>query len=393
MLSLANDKGWTWFDPVGQYMRNKYGHGFQSQPYSDSQTYRAVIRSAAMTAKAPPIFTWWGSYQIRDLVDAGAIADLTPQMQRWISDYKVNLSVVDTFKVNGRYYGAPLYLSYWVIFYNKNVFKRYGLVPPATWQQFMELCDQLKHHGVAPLVQFAQPEWTGFIWFENLVANTNPQLYQRLIEGKASYTDPEVVKVMQLWKSLADKGYFETPPPSNNTPPINFIQGKTAMLLMGQWYQPTLVQNGMKSGQDLGAFIMPAITPGLPPQVIFETSPIVIDAHTRYRDQAIATLESWMHPDVQQQWVNLADFISAEAIVSTNDPVVKQIQQQVTTQHVGLFNRYYEATPVPIAVQVSSALAQFILQPDSYMQVLHNCESIASQYWSTQPDDVGHALG
>ena len=85
-LPLANDKAsWApWFNSVGQYMVDKYQVGFQSQPYSDTSIFQGVIRSAAMTSKAPPLFTWWSGAQLQDLAKAGAVADLTPQMQNSI---------------------------------------------------------------------------------------------------------------------------------------------------------------------------------------------------------------------------------------------------------------------------------------------------------------------
>jgi len=383
-LSLANDKAsWTpWFNSVGQYMISKYQMGFQSQPYSDTAAYQGVMRSAVMTAKSPPLFTWWSGYQLQDLAKSGAVADLTPQMQGWIKDDGVNQNVAKAFEYNGHYYGAPSYLSYWVIVYNKHVFSQYNLKPPTTWQEFMQLNDTLKSHGVTPLTQYSQDSWTGFIWFENLMINTDPQLYEDLMVGKASYTDPRVVKVMQLWKSMEDKGYFSTPLNMGN-PPKEFAQGKIAMDLVGTWYESSLIQAGMKPGTDFGAFIMPPITPGLAPQLIFETSPIVVSARSSSKDQATKVIDTFMKADVQQKWVDATSFVSANSSVPANNDVNKDLNQQVTEQHVILHNRYWEATPAQIAVPASAALIQFILHPDTYMQVLQNCQTTAQQYWST----------
>lgn len=383
-LSLANDKaGWApWFNTTGQYMVQKYQAGFQSQPYPDTNAYQGVMRTAVMTSKAPPLFTWWSGYQIQDLAKAGAATDLTSQMQDWIKNDGVNPDVAKAFQYNGHYYGAPSYLSYWVIFYNKHVFNQYGLKPPTSWQEFMQINDTLKSHGVAPLTQYSQDSWTGFIWFENLLVNTDPQLYEDLMVGKASYTDPRIVKVMQLWKDMEDKGYFSTPLNMAN-PPKEFVQGKIAMDLVGTWFEPTLIQAGMKPGTDFGAFIMPAITPGLKPQLIFETSPIVVAAHSPSKDQAVKVLDTFMKPDVQQKWVEATSFISADSSVPANNDVNTAISKQVTPDQVTLHNRFWEATPSQIAVPAAAALVQVVLHPETYMQVLQNCQSTAQQYWSS----------
>ncbi len=384
-LSLANDKpGWApWFNSVGTYMKDKYQVGFQSQPYTDTTVFQGVIRSAAQTTKAPPLFTWWSGYQMNELAKAGALADLTTHMQGWIKNNGVNPDVARAFQVNGRYYGAPSYLAYWVIFYNKQVFSKYNLQPPTTWQEFMDINETLKGHGVAPLVQYSQPAWSGFIWFESLLVNTDPQLYEDLMVGKVSYTDPRIVQVMQVWKSLEDKGYFGTPENQAN-PPTSFVQGKTAMNLMGQWYEPTLIQAGMKAGVDFDAFLLPPITSGIPTQVIFETSPIVVAAHSPHVQQAIQAVDIFMKPDVQQQWVNTTSFVSGDSVVPANLSINTALNKQVSAQNVVLHNRYWEATPSQIAVPAAADLIQFILHPNSYMQVLQNCQTLAQQYWSAQ---------
>ncbi len=382
-LSLANDKPtWAnWFNAVGTYMKNKYQVGFQSQPYSDTSIFQGVVRSAAQTTKAPPLFTWWSGYQMDPIAKAGDVADLTTLTQKWIKNYGLNPDIASAFQVNGRYYGAPSYLAYWVIFYNKHVFSTYDLQPPTTWQEFMQLNATLKSHGVTPLVQYSQDSWTGFIWFENLLVNSDPQLYEDLMVGKVSYTDPRIVKIMQLWKSLEDEGFFGTPENMAN-PPTSFVQGKTAMNLIGQWYEPTLIQAGMKPGVDFDAFLMPAITSGLQTQLIFETSPIVVSAHSPYLKQALDAVDVFMRPDVQQQWVNATSFVSADSSVPANNSINTQINQLVATQKVPLHNRYWEATPSQIAVPAAADLVQFILHPDSYEQVLQNCQILAQQYWS-----------
>ena len=50
-----------------------------------------------------------------------------------------------------------------------------------------------------------------FVWFETLLAGKDPDLYDALATGKAKYTDPGVVDVMNDWKKLIEAGYFSDP--------------------------------------------------------------------------------------------------------------------------------------------------------------------------------------
>jgi len=53
------------------------------------------------------------------LVKAGALANMTSLVKVWEAKYGLNPDVENAYKVNGQYYGAPLYNSDWVMYYNK----------------------------------------------------------------------------------------------------------------------------------------------------------------------------------------------------------------------------------------------------------------------------------
>lgn len=384
LLAVANDKP-TWapaFNTVGQYMQQHYGVGIQAQPYADTNTFQAVMRSALPTQKVPPLFTWWSGYQIQELAKTGDVVDLTPYVKQWEKQYGLNPDVADAFLYKGKYYGAPLYSSYWVVFYNKAVFQQYHLSPPTTWAQYLHICDVLKKNGVTPMYQSSQPSWTGFIWFENFLINTNPALYAKLMAGKVSYTNPGVVKVMKLWQSLENKGYFSAPQNLNN-PPIPFIKGRIGMMLIGQWDEATLMQAGMQPGSGFGEFVMPPITPGIGWHVIFETGPIVVARNSPQESEAIKAVNTFMKPAVQVQWDKAQGLTSAESVVPQTIVVNTQISDFIKKHHVQALNRYWEATPPQIAIYGSGELIKEELQPNAYMSILQAIQNVAAQYWKS----------
>lgn len=225
ILNVYNDKA-NWansFNKVGQYEAHKYGVGFKSVPYADTTTYQAAIDQAIVGNNPPDLLTWWTGDQFQKLVSSGKVADLTNEWKIYEKE-GLNPGFASSFTVNGHIYGAPLYVSYWDIYYNKQIFDKYGLKPPKTWNDFISLCNTLKSHNVTPLGQSVNGGWPGFIWFEELLARSNPTLYNNLMVGKASYTDPGVVKVMQLWKSMEDKGYFAKPEDMTTGVPGDFAK-------------------------------------------------------------------------------------------------------------------------------------------------------------------------
>lgn len=384
-LPLSNDKApWTTgFNTIGKQLATLDGIGWKAQPYSSTTAFQAVVRAAATTSKAPPLFTWWSGQQLVPLVQAGALANLTPEVKVWEAKYGLNPDVENAYKVHGNYYGAPLYTADWVMYYNKKDYAKYHLSVPTTWSALMHNAAVLKAHGVAPFDYYVD-DWAGFIWFEQFLIETNPTAYTQLVNGTISYTSPPVVAAMEQWRKVADLGYFATPNDIDTETGTRFANGQAAMLLMGTWDEATLIHDGMVPGKTFGAFIVPPINKAVGWHMIFETGPVVVSAHNPDEQEAIKSVDTFMEPSVQKSWDKVMDFTSAETAVPTGDPTALAVRSQIKTNHVHLLNRYWEATPPQIAVPVSTQLSKFILNPNLSLQpFLQSLQHIAASYWST----------
>ena len=62
----------------------------------------------------------------------------------------------------------------------------------------------LKEQGVTPIALGSISKWPAQFWFDYLLLRTaGPEYRAQLMAGEASYTDPEVVRAMELWAELA----------------------------------------------------------------------------------------------------------------------------------------------------------------------------------------------
>ncbi|HXW81282.1 MAG TPA: hypothetical protein VEJ84_17405 [Acidimicrobiales bacterium] len=385
-LQLANDKP-TWtsaYNAIGPVIAKADGGvGWQAEPFPNTTAFQAVMRTAATTSKAPPLYTWWSGQQLLPLVKAGAVANLTPYVKTWESKYGLNPDVENAYEVNGQYYGAPENTADWVMFYNKKDFAKYNIGIPTTWAQLMSDAATFKKNGISPFTYYVD-DWAGFIWFEQLLVEQNPTAYQQLVTGKISYTSAPVVQAMNEWKTLANDGYFATPEDIDTAQPTAFVNGSQAMMLIGSWDEETLIKAGMVPGKDFGTFVVPPIDPSVGWQMIFETGPIVVSAHSSQEKAALTALNTFMEPSVQAKWDQLQAFTSPESAVKSTDPTAIYVANEIKAENVHLNNRYWEATPPQIAVPVSSDLSKFILNPNlSLMPFLQSLQQVATSYWST----------
>ncbi|QQO07897.1 ABC transporter substrate-binding protein [Breznakiella homolactica] len=79
------------------------------------------------------------------LEDAGLAAPITDILpQEFINDFYPD--VINSFKINGKAYGIPLYISPYVLYYNKELFRQAGLdpnKPPATYDEMLAMAEKL----------------------------------------------------------------------------------------------------------------------------------------------------------------------------------------------------------------------------------------------------------
>ncbi len=74
--------------------------------------------------------------------------------------------------------------------------------------------------------------------------------------GRAQVHRSEPVqRVFEIWGDLYAKGYFTDPASQEEQP--DFVRGKGAMYLIGDWAIGLVEAAGFKAGEDFGAFIMP----------------------------------------------------------------------------------------------------------------------------------------
>jgi ABC-type glycerol-3-phosphate transport system substrate-binding protein len=357
-------------------------------PYADTSTYQAAVRATLRTPSAPGIFTWWSGYRMKDLVDAGLVADVSDLWKKYTDAGTYNPSLASAYTFDGKIYGIPNLVAYWVVFYNKKVFADAGVTAPTTWEELEATAAALKGKGVTPFGATVQGRWPAFIWFEEFLVRQNPDFYNRLMNGEAKYTDPEAQAVFAKWKEWIDAGYFTDPSidfgtAGSNAMASQFAQGKLAMILVGTWYAGTLVEAGM-AAEDIGVFIMPNATADMGPAVIFETGPLLISENSAQKADALKVADYWMSASAQQTWTDEMDFPPVNSEVTAKSALISELTGQIISGNYNQINRFWEATPPEIAEAAVDELGVFMLDPTKADQVMTNLQALADKVWAAQ---------
>ncbi len=139
-------------------------------------------------------------------------ADLTNE--EWVS--RLDPVVADQSSLDGKLYGAEVWdvvaANYWVIVYNKDIFAKYNLSVPKTFDEFESVCATLKQNGVTPLYEPVSDGWHHVLWFPSVGAQfeaLEPGLYDKLNANQATFAaDANTTKAMSQLNDLYQKGYF-----------------------------------------------------------------------------------------------------------------------------------------------------------------------------------------
>jgi xylobiose transport system substrate-binding protein len=234
--------------------------------------YKQKLRVALGSPNAPDVFFNWGGGNLKQYVDAGKVADLTPLLEQ-NPELKAAFipSVLDAAKINGKYYGLPMRgVQPVALFYNKKVFAQAGVQPPKTWEDLLTLVDTFKKRGVTPIALAGSQSWTELMWAEYLLDRRGgPQVFQNIRDGKGEgWKDPAVLQAMTDIRTLTDRGAFGTKFASVGYDvggaSTLLAKGRAAMHLMGSWeYVNQLGQSPefVKAG-DLGWVPFPSVPGG-----------------------------------------------------------------------------------------------------------------------------------
>ncbi len=127
------------------------------------------------------------------------------------------------------------------ILYNKSIFDLYGLEEPQTYQEFLQLCSQLKSHGITPIGVAGSDLWHLEFWvnhfFRTDILNQNENWLEDKNQGLVSWQDTEAVTMLghlqQLLSGDAVDPEWELKTDSNLA--YSMSQADVAMIYTGSW--------------------------------------------------------------------------------------------------------------------------------------------------------------
>jgi ABC-type glycerol-3-phosphate transport system substrate-binding protein len=232
---------------------------------------------------------------------AGLLAPIDEFFDKWADKDQFIPSTIKALTINGKLYGIPYNTNVRVLLYRKDLFDKYSLTPPKTWDELLQdgATISSKESGVAGIglttksgsVRTFQ-EFISFFFEAN--NGENPYKYDDAAKKWAMNTTPE--KLGEVFKLYADFFFAATPSAANQNSRGNdyqstdtdYVSGKSAMVPMGPWiYQYRANGDVAKKilEEETGVIPLP-LPPGGVQATYLEVKPISINAFSKDKEDA-----------------------------------------------------------------------------------------------------------
>ncbi|MBV9392003.1 MAG: sugar ABC transporter substrate-binding protein [Verrucomicrobia bacterium] len=230
---------------------------------------------------------------------AGLLAPIEEQFAQWPDKDQFVPSTIKALTINGHLYGVPYNTNVRVLLYRKDLFEKYGLTPPKTWDELLQTAATIsaKESGISGLglttksgsVRTFQ-EFISFFFEAN--NGENPFKYDEGSKKWTINTTPEVLgKVLKLYGDF----FFAGNPPAANqntrgndyqSTDTDYVSGKSAMVPMGPWiYQYRANGEVAKKILEQQTGVIPLPLPAGGVQATYlEVKPISINAFSKEKD-------------------------------------------------------------------------------------------------------------
>lgn len=176
--------------------------------YVLNDSYKEKIRVLVSTDDLPDVFSSWSHSFAENLISSGRVKELTEFYQE-DPEWTANLmdSQIDGFRFESGVYGVPLTIDGKTFFYNKDIFAENGLEIPETFNELLEILNQLQAAGYeTPILEGLTDAWA--------VSHYLGTIFQRILDPEVAkqdydpatgeFTDPGYIAGLEAFKTLTD---------------------------------------------------------------------------------------------------------------------------------------------------------------------------------------------
>ncbi|KUN28352.1 sugar ABC transporter substrate-binding protein [Streptomyces antibioticus] len=350
----------------------------------EEKGFEQIQKTAPMvlnSSDAPDVMEYLkGNASAGLLSKQGLLTDLTQEATSRGWDKKLSASVrtVSLYDTNGimgsgKWYGVPNYAEYTMVYYNKDLFKKYGIAEPKTFDELTAAMDKFVQNKITPLAN-AGAEYPAQQYLYQLALSKADRAWVdsfQLYKGKNDFHDPAWTYAADTFADWVKKGYIAKTSSSTKAEDagVSFIQGKSPILFSGSWWYGRFID---EVKFDWGTFLWPGsnLSPGSGGNIW------VVPKGAKNKELAYDFIDITMSKKIQNLLGNKGGVPVAADASAITDPKAKTLIDNFNTlsQRDGL--AFYPDWPVPGYYDVLVSQTQKLItdseKPDGYLDALQD---------------------
>lgn len=329
-----------------KFVKSRPGLTIEFMPY----TFDEIIKNSklACDSRTMPDVSYnnaGGSYHLA-YAKSGCIIELTNIMKQkgWDKKHPVDmLYYAEANPPGGPIWAVPFDVTTIGVYYNKDIFKKYNLSVPKTWDEFEKVLATLKQNGVAPFAVPGTPGGAGhYVLAVEHVAVPMEKIRMLFdLNPKASLVGDEFVRAATAVRGWADKGYFYEGwlGATTDDQTALFTSGKAAMSLAGTWNNFTYLD---RAKFEVGMFPVPQLDPKVPwAAVTTPNNEWMISKDTKFQDIAIDYVDYMMGEEVAKALWDSGDIPTYKFATQPKPTSPLQADVYAITQMPGSLGYYW----------------------------------------------------
>ncbi|WHZ03219.1 extracellular solute-binding protein [Neobacillus sp. YX16] len=346
-----------------------------------NEQYKEKVKVLSASNELPDVGITWAAGYMQPFVDGNMFTPLDDIVQK----DKFVAGTLDAFSVDEKTYALPLELNITPVYYNKEIFKKYNLKAPETYDEFLNVVDTLVDKGVTPITLGNKDRWTGSMWYMYLADRIGgPEALNNAINRTGSFEDPALVKAAEEVTKLVDKGAFVKGfnGLSNDEAKGYFMNEQAAMYLMATWELPNYTTSpdvAKEFKEKVGYFKFPTYEGGKGDIDSYVGGPgvgLFVSEQSKVKDEAKAFV-SYLVEEWGKRSVVDAGVIPATKVDTSNG--------DLDQMYIDILNDLGKATNLTLYadVQMSAGVADVHL---NQIQALFGGQSSPKEFTKTQEE-------
>ena len=225
---------------------------------ADTDGYDQKLRAMATANELPELFDVDGDSFCQELADAGMVVDMQAFLEEiGVIDNFIGASLDYIRLDDGSLYGIPWEFTTDMFWYDKDVFEKYNLEVPKTFDDLLENCRILTENGETPIIVDGADGWFYLRYLAMIpFRETGNDYVYALKSGDAKMSDPTGMETLQFLQDIGQ--YFQPGCTSTDysTSLELFLDGQGVMYTAGTGLLDSFIKAN-EEGKNFDYFYMP----------------------------------------------------------------------------------------------------------------------------------------